>query len=286
MQKSLYFENAGTLLAGTLHLPKGRKSKLPAVVLFHGFTGDKVEAHRLFVEASRSLEKAGIISLRFDFRGSGESEGGFEEVTPSGEISDGLRAVAVLAGQPRVDPERIGVLGLSLGGYVAACVAGQSKQIKSVALWSAVARLPEVFLRSPWQLPAGAGGFVARLQRGLARVARVFLPRGGKALSKSLLPQGGIDLGGMVLGRGFLMDLETNDPLKLISQSRAPLLIIHGSKDRSVPLVNSRLYLDVGLSRKVRTERVLVAGADHTFARADRQQAVITRTVRWFKETL
>jgi len=286
MQKSLYFEHQGALLAGTLHVPDSLKGRLPGVVLFHGFTGHKIEAHRLFVEASRSLEEAGMVSLRFDFRGSGESQGDFKDVTPSDEISDGLRALEALAEEPQVDADRIGVLGLSLGGYVSACVAGQSGRVKSVALWSAVARLPEVFLRSPWQLPAGAAGLAVRLQRGLARLAQVFLPGGQKSLSKKLLPEGGIDVGGQILGPGFLADLETHDPLKLIRQSPAPLLVIHGTNDRSVPPAESGLYLDAGLSRNVRTERVLVAGADHTFARADWQEAVMRHTLDWLKQTL
>ncbi len=286
MQKSLYFEHQGALLVGTLHVPDRCQGQLPGVSLFHGFTGHKIEAHRLFVEASRSLEEAGIVSLRFDFRGSGESQGDFRDVTPSGEISDGLRGLEVLADEPRVDPNRIGLLGLSLGGYVGACVAGQSERVKSVALWSAVARLPEVFLRSRWQLPAGAAGLAVRLQRGLARLAQVFLPGGQKSLSKRLLPEGGIDVGGQILGQGFLADLDTHDALRLIRQSRAPLLVVHGTNDRSVPLAESQLYLNAGLSRNVRTERVLITGADHTFARADWQEAVIRQTVDWFKQTL
>ena len=37
---------------------------------------------------------AGFVVLRFDFRGSGESEGDFSQVTIEGEISDGLAARA------------------------------------------------------------------------------------------------------------------------------------------------------------------------------------------------
>ncbi len=285
MQRSLYFKNEGQLLTGTLHSPQGRRQKFPAVVLFHGFGGHKIESHMLFVATSRALEKAGIVTFRFDFRGSGESEGAFSEITPSGEISDGLRAVEVLMEQPEVDAARVGILGLSLGGLVASAVAGQLGEVKSVVLWSAVANLPEVFLRTR-QLPPRFQRHLPDFLVGLARLARTFRTQPQEDQQEKLAREGQVDLGGMVLGRGFLEDLGTHDPLKLIRESRAPLLVLHGTEDTTVPPRHAALYLKAGLARNVRTQRVLITGADHTYARADWQTEVIERSVAWFKDTL
>ena len=70
-----------------IHRPERARARRggPGVVLFHGFTGDRMESHWLFVKCSRALARAGIASLRFDFYGSGESEGEFSEVTLQGE---------------------------------------------------------------------------------------------------------------------------------------------------------------------------------------------------------
>src|SRR2546426_5960176 len=64
-----------------IHRPERARARRggPGVVLFHGFTGDRMESHWLFVKCSRALALAGIASLRFDFYGSGESEGEFSE---------------------------------------------------------------------------------------------------------------------------------------------------------------------------------------------------------------
>ena len=77
MQQACYFSNEGQQIAGTVHIPDG-PGPFPGVLLCHGFTGQRIEAHFIFVKMSRALEQAGIASLRFDFRGSGESEGRFQ----------------------------------------------------------------------------------------------------------------------------------------------------------------------------------------------------------------
>ena len=150
-----------------LHLPAAAlKRPAPGVVLFHGFTGNRMESHWMFVKCSRALAQAGVASLRFDFYGSGESDGEFREMSLRGEIADGRAAVAFLRGQTGIDPERVGLLGLSLGGAVAAALA-PSVQAKAVVLWSAVAhtaRLRELVKQSAKKIPGkpGAMEFDAR----------------------------------------------------------------------------------------------------------------------------
>ncbi len=128
----------GQRIAAMAHIPEGNGPH-PAVMMLHGFTGDKVESHYLFVKTARALAQAGFVALRFDFRGSGESEGRFQDVTIPGEIEDALTVLSWLAEQPYVDVDRLGVLGLSMGGCVAAHVAGADPRIKALVLWAAVA---------------------------------------------------------------------------------------------------------------------------------------------------
>ncbi len=45
----------------------------------HGFTGNKSESNRLFVESARSFAKADFYVERFDFFGTGDSSGEFHE---------------------------------------------------------------------------------------------------------------------------------------------------------------------------------------------------------------
>ena len=88
MQKAVEIESRNLTLRGMLHIPDNAPGKVPVVCIFHGFTGTKVEPHFIFVKLSRRLEKTGIASLRFDFGGSGESDGDFEDMTILTELDD------------------------------------------------------------------------------------------------------------------------------------------------------------------------------------------------------
>src|SRR5690349_11530430 len=96
MEIPVTFDCRGEQIVGMLHLPEGR-GRHPAVLLLHGFTGTKSEAHGMFVKMSRALVDHGIASLRFDFRGSGDSGGSFEEMTIKSEVIDATEAVRFLA---------------------------------------------------------------------------------------------------------------------------------------------------------------------------------------------
>lgn len=77
----------------------------------------------------------GYACLRFDFRGSGESEGDFSEITLETEISDAKTAVEFARSHDKIDPERIALPGQSLGGTIAICIAAEV-EIASSVLWS------------------------------------------------------------------------------------------------------------------------------------------------------
>ena len=144
MRRPVVFENEKQQLFGVLHYPPEAR-KLPAVLLCHGFTGTKVESHRIFVKLAQLLEEFQLVTLRFDFRGSGDSEGDFSQMTLEGEISDARAALDYLQTLPEVDPNRLGILGLSMGGAVAATLSGRDQRISACALWSAVADFSQTF---------------------------------------------------------------------------------------------------------------------------------------------
>jgi dipeptidyl aminopeptidase/acylaminoacyl peptidase len=251
IEQSLEFPSlAGKMLRGMLHLPADAlKQPAPGVVLFHGFTGNRMESHWMFVKCSRALALAGIASWRFDFYGSGESDGEFREMTLTREIADGRKAVAFMRGQTGIDPERVGLLGLSLGGTVAAALA-PGVQAKVVVLWSAVAhtaRLRDIVEQSARKIPRKPG-------------AREFDAR--------------------EIGPRFIEDVLKVDPIRHLARYKGPTLIVHPEKDEIIPVSHARDFFQA--ARSEAKELAIISGADHVYTSVPWEQEVIARTVQWF----
>jgi len=249
------FTNEGMQVTGMLHRPE-TSAPPPAVVFFHGCTGSRTEAHWLFVKLSRFLVSLGIMSLRFDFRGSGESEGSFENMTLSGEISDGIRAFEFLAGECGADPGRTGVLGLSMGGAVAAVVAGRlGKRVKSCVLLNPVAR--------PYEDLA----FIARMQN----------------VDVSRFP---VEFNSFLFGKAFFDNLPDIRPLDEIARARCPVLVVSGTADATLSPSRSREYSDTLRAHGIPAELFRVDGADHAFTSVLWERAVMEKTGGWLTRTL
>jgi dipeptidyl aminopeptidase/acylaminoacyl peptidase len=241
---------SGKTLRGILHRPsKAATHGLPAVVMFHGFTGNRMEAHWIFVKCSRALAQVGIASLRFDFYGSGESDGHFRQVTLRGEIADGRAAVEFLRRQKGIDPERVGLLGLSLGGAVAAALAA-SVEARVGVLWSALAH-------------------TARL-RELIEAAAKPIPN----------QPGAVEFETHEISPRFLDDVLKVEPLRHLKRFQGPTLIIHPEKDEYLTVAHARAFFRA--SGAAAKELVIVSGADHVFKSVLWEREVIARTVQWF----
>jgi len=136
--------NDGMRIVGVMELPDARPA--PAIVLMHGYSGDKDE-HGRFKDASKRLKAMGFAAIRFDFRygktprNGSESDGRLTDMTPDEWISDAKAIISYVAGLPEIDRGRIGVIGLSMGGYAAICAAARDKLIRAAVAWSAPAML-------------------------------------------------------------------------------------------------------------------------------------------------
>jgi len=254
MEKPVVFKSQGQQIVGMLHLPERRAKKMPAVVLFHGFTGTKVEPHRIFVKMARALAGAGIVALRFDFRGSGDSAGDFSRMTVSGELKDAAEALRFMRRQPGVDAKRVGVLGLSMGGAVAAMTIGRDRSIPVAALWSPVADFDDSKKR---KMKPGD--------------------------SEQLRQMGVIDNGGNAVGRCFLEDLRRHHPVKSIVGTRAAVLLVHGDQDETVPVAASHAYEKALKKAGKAVAKHIVEGADHTYNSLAWETQVIGLTLEWFR---
>ena len=136
-EKPLTFISEGNQLVGILHTAEHDK----LVILCHGFTGNKIENRRLFVEFSRALVKEGFDAFRFDFYGSGDSAGEFEETSIRHNIANLTDAVGWAKEQGYRD---IVIMGISMGA--ATCIlAAENFEVQGMVLWSTVPDMKKVF---------------------------------------------------------------------------------------------------------------------------------------------
>jgi len=253
MQEPIVFRNHAQKIFGMLHIPESpHKPPFPALVMLHGFTGHKIEPHQLFVKAARRFASEGIMALRFDFRGCGESEGLFEELTIEGEISDALAALRFVRERKDVRGDRIGLLGNSLGGAIAASVAGmQEAEIRCLVLWSPVADPRQVFD---------------------AKATPEIVQNLGKRPIH--------DYHGNALSQKFIDELFAFKPLERVRSYSGPALIMHGDADKSVSPDNALLYEEV-LSGRGPVELHMIRGSGHTFASIAWEAELFDTTTRF-----
>ena len=121
----------GITLVGDLRVPPPRAGRAPGLVFTGPFTGVRDQVTGLY--ASR-LAEAGYVTLAFDHRGFGESQGHpRRHEDPQGKLADLRAAVSFLRTRPEVDAERIGSVGICLGGGYALKFAAFDPRVKVFA---------------------------------------------------------------------------------------------------------------------------------------------------------
>ena len=130
MRERISYYSDGLKLSGILNTPDNSQGKrFPGVVLVPGFMST---ADAFFPGFADELNKGGFVSLTMDFRGFGESEGVRGEVIPYLQIYDASNAISYLQSRPEVNPEKIAILGVSLGGGEVAYIAARDRRVKAV----------------------------------------------------------------------------------------------------------------------------------------------------------
>lgn len=125
-EEAVKFASGKVTLAGTLVLPEGLH-RYPAVVLFHG-SGPQTRD----LSTARWFAGQGFAALAYDKRGVGESDGDFRAVPFMELCDDGLAGIDYLKSRSEIDAKRIGVWGLSQGGWLGPLAASRSREVAFV----------------------------------------------------------------------------------------------------------------------------------------------------------
>lgn len=228
------FASDGIDLVGHLRLPAADGLPAPAVALSGPFTGVKDQVVGVYAER---LTRAGFATLAFDHRGFGESGGRRGHEDSQGKLADLRAAVGVLTRRPEVDADRIGLVGVCLGGGYAVRAAAHDPRVKAVAGiaggYNSPAWLTERMGVDAYR--SALGSFLDRYDEYLPAVA----PAGGEAAMGGDEPYAyyGTPRSASAywtnrVTRGSLYSLMTFDALGAATLlGSTPLLVVHGRID-------------------------------------------------------
>ena len=127
--KVTFHNRYGITLAADLYLPKDKKGKLPAIAVCGPFGAVKEQASGLYAQ---TMAERGFLTIAFDASFTGES-GGEPRYMASPDINteDFQAAVDFLSLHPRVDSERIGIIGICGWGGMALNAAALDTRVKA-----------------------------------------------------------------------------------------------------------------------------------------------------------
>lgn len=215
-------------------LPKGQ-ARFPVVVFSHGFYGHGLNSKR-FLSIAGSLARKGIASVLFDYSGCGESTYPYVKTSIKTEAEE-LDAILLWVRKRRiVNPHKIGVVGHSMGGPVALTRGPQG--INALAMLASPAdqynSLKKKALACAGFHPYGISWVVSKSRQG----------------EKSYM------------GQRFWRDVKKYNYKKFMTGFHCPVLFVHGTKDKQVPVSDSKRYLLVANAPK---QMLIINGADHNF---------------------
>jgi len=233
MKDKTYFANSrGNRLCGILSNPSGKTTD-PMIIMCHGFSTSKDGRTNTLLE--ERFNAHGISTFRFDFFGHGESEGLFEDVTISEAVDNVQRALRYLQNQGY---SLFGLVGSSFGGIVSILAASESDKFDILALKSPVSDYMGLLIAQNHGINIDA-----------------WKDQGSIAVT-------GSDGQDLKLNYSFYKDAEKIRGYDAAKRINIPTLIVHGDKDETVPLEQSKI--SASLMPHCRLE--IIEGADHIYS--------------------
>ena len=255
----------GFNLGATITKPSSPAPRMPAVILLSGSgVGDRdglVQGVPTLAQLAGAIADAGVLAVRYDKRGFGQSGGRAESATIQDYAEDVRAVVRWLLQRKDIDPKRIAVVGHSEGAWVALLAAAREKRISAVASIAGPAT-------------TGAELVLEQQQRALDQMKLTPEERDKKvALQKQIQSA-------VMTGKGwelvpqeerraadtpYFQSLLTFDPVKVLKDVRQPLFFVHGALDKQVPATHADRLADIARkqSDSDSIDVVVVRGVNH-----------------------
>ena len=247
-----YTAHDGLELSGWLYRPAGSDAAGPMVLSFHG--GPEGQARPSFRSIYQALVARGISVLAPNVRGSAGFGKTFVNLDNGALRFDGVKdiesTVRYVVESGLADPDRIGIMGGSYGGYM---------------VMAGLTEYPDLFA-------AGANLF------GVVNFATFFAQTEPWMAAIST-----VEYGDPVKDKELLEQLS---PIHKIDRISAPTIVLHGANDTNVPVVEAEQVVDNLKSRDVPVKYVLFPDEGHGWRKTENRVTSDVEIVRWFEANL
>lgn len=265
------FENGPTKLSGTLYLARGGKSQ-SAIVVTHAAAAPLRDLP-LYRHLKEMLPALGIAVFVYDRRGSGKSGGDLQTSDYAVLADDAIAAVRMLKADARIDRQRVGIWGLSQGGWLALLAASRSSEPAFIVAASAPLVSPDVQMMfrsiNALRVQGYSQADIDQMTATRKAVDDYMRGTGDRATAQRLVDAAKtkpwfklLYMGETVTDRAtsrWRKEIEF-DPLRTLDGVKIPALVIYGALDPVVPVAVSVERLRAAYPK---LDVVVIAGADH-----------------------
>jgi dienelactone hydrolase len=287
----------GTRLRTITTKPAGSTQRLPAILFVQWLSCDTIELQPAADDGwarmmKRVARESGLVMMRTEKRGVGDSEGVCSSLDYLTELSDHRDALAHLAGSEFVDPRRIVVFGGSMGGNYAPLVAADHR-VAGIVVWGGGARTwferMLAFERNRRELSDTPADRINREMKQISAFLHEYLilgktprkiagenPALGAAWSLLAGTEGDLHYGRPI---AFHQQAQAQDWTAAWGKIDAPALVLFGEYDWFEDAGGHELIARIVARRHPsRTKFKLISRTDHHFSRYERPEDAVKGT--------
>ena len=270
MEKPLFFRNKGLSLFGILYLPESNNNN-KGVIVCNPFDRERRWSYRVLVNFSRLLASKGYTVFRFDYRGTGESDGDNDFPSLQSRTEDILEAINFFNSQVKI--ERLTLMGLRMGATATILSAATNDLTDSLVLWQPILDL-KAFLYD-------------YLRKTLSTQVRLYkkIKHTREQLIEQIIQGEKINISGFYITPKYYQEANSIDVEQRLKEIEKPILCVEiTKKENATPYFNSLRKLDSELPNMTLARAAEFILWEELKIYCSWPETLFSETVNWLKK--